>query len=81
MRRERPPRGRNGWLGFGSTAEHGCERVRRFAVEHASRIMPSLIRTEARDGPTIVPRLAGAADAERRGPTRAPPEQHHRDAG
>jgi len=49
MRRGRPPRRGNGWLGFGSTAEHGYERVRRFAGEHAARILPSLIRTEARD--------------------------------
>jgi hypothetical protein len=49
MRQGRPPRRRNGRLGFGSTAEHGYERVRRFAGEHAARILPSLIRTEARD--------------------------------
>jgi hypothetical protein len=49
MGRGRPPRRRDGWLGFGSTAEHGYERVRRFAGEHAARILPSLIRTEARD--------------------------------
>jgi hypothetical protein len=39
----------DGWLGFGSTVEHGYERVRRFAGEHAARILPALIRTEARD--------------------------------
>jgi hypothetical protein len=54
--------------GFGSTAEHGYERVRRFAGEHAARILPSLIRTEARDRVDIslVRVCAGAADAERR---------------
>jgi hypothetical protein len=40
---------RDGWLGSGSPAEHDCERVRRFAGEHATSIFPSLIRTEARD--------------------------------
>jgi hypothetical protein len=48
MRRGRPLR-RRPELGFGSTPEHGYERVRRFAGEHAARILPSLIRTEARD--------------------------------
>jgi hypothetical protein len=35
-----------------STAGHDCERVRRFAEEHAARILCSHTRTEARDWAT-----------------------------
>jgi hypothetical protein len=59
MRRGRPLRRRTE-LGFGSTAEHGYERVRRFAGEHAARILPSLIRTEARDWADNYPSTAPA---------------------
>ena len=56
MRRGRPSRRRSGWLGFGSTAK----RVRRFAGEHAARILPSVIRTEARDWADDYPSTATA---------------------
>ena len=36
-------------LGFGSTTGHGCERVRWFSGEHATRILHSDTRTDARD--------------------------------
>jgi hypothetical protein len=40
--------------GAGLRVEHGDELVRRFAGEHAARILPSLIRTEARDWPPML---------------------------
>jgi hypothetical protein len=55
MRRGRPPRRRDD-LGFGSTAEHGCERGRRFPGEHATRILRPHSRQTPPPGRTLIGR-------------------------